>query len=809
MAQRYIRWFDDISMQDVALVGGKNASLGEMYQALTPRGIRVPHGFAVTAEAYRHLLRAGNLAGTMRRQLHGLDTSDLKGLAERGRHLREQILAVPLPQDLEAEIRTAYAKLCAEYGPNSDVAVRSSATAEDLPGASFAGQQESYLNIRGERALFDACRQCFASLFTDRAISYRVDKGFDHFAVALSIGVQKMVRSDVGAAGVLFTLDTETGFPDVVLINSAYGLGESVVKGRVDPDEFLVFKPTLKQGCRPILKRVVGAKHEKLIYSRRTGHPTRVVPVPEEDRQRMSLSDDDVLTLARWGCLIEEHYSTQSGRPTPMDIEWATDGVTGELFILQARPETVHAMVRQSTLDVYRLEEKGRVLVTGKSVGEKIGAGPVRLIRDVEALGDFQPGEVLVADMTDPDWEPTMKMAAAIVTNRGGRTCHAAIVSREIGVPCLVGAGNATAVIATGQPVTVSCAEGETGSVFDGQLKFSKQTIDLGSIPRPRTKIMINVGNPDQAFTLSALPNDGVGLAREEFIISGAIQVHPLALIHFDRVSEGPAKEKIRQLTRGFADRTDFFVEKLAEGVGQIAAAFYPKDVIVRLSDFKTNEYASLLGGEAFEPQEENPMIGFRGASRYYDPRYREGFLLECRAMRKVREEMGLTNVKLMVPFCRTVLEGKKVLEVMAEAGLQRGANGLEVYVMCEIPAIVILTEDFAAEFDGFSIGSNDLTQLTLGLDRDSEIVAHLFDERNPAVTRLVADVIQRARACGRKVGICGQAPSDYPEFARFLVQQGIDSISLNPDTVLKTTQDIVALEQQLAAKTTKLADST
>lgn len=515
MPMRYIRWFEAIGMADVSTVGGKNASLGEMYQALAPRGIRIPHGFAITADAYRHLLKAGKLGEPMRAQLQGLDTGNLKDLAERGRHLRELILAVPLPQDIEAEIRLAYAKLCVEYGPNTDVAVRSSATAEDLPGASFAGQQESFLNIRGERALFDACRQCFASLFTDRAISYRVDKGFDHFAVALSIGVQKMVRSDVGAAGVLFTLDTETGFPDVVLINSAYGLGESVVKGRVDPDEFLVFKPTLKQGCRPILKRVVGAKQEKLVYSRRSGHSTRIVPVPEEERQRMSLSDDDVLTLARWGCLIEDHYSALAGRPTPMDIEWAKDGTTGELFILQARPETVHALVRKSTLDVYRLQEKGRVLVTGKSVGEKIGAGPARLIRDVEALGDFRPGDVLIADMTDPDWEPTMKMAAAIVTNRGGRTCHAAIVSREIGVPCIVGAGNATAVIPTGQPITVSCAEGETGSVYDGMLKFARQTIDVGSIPRPRTKIMINVGNPDQAFTLSALPNDGVGLARE------------------------------------------------------------------------------------------------------------------------------------------------------------------------------------------------------------------------------------------------------------------------------------------------------
>ncbi|MCS7046715.1 MAG: phosphoenolpyruvate synthase, partial [Gemmataceae bacterium] len=762
---------------------------------LTPHGIKVPDGFAITAAAYRHFLRRNRLTEAIRAALAGLDTRNLADLAERGRHLRELLLNAPLPADLEDQIRSAYAQLCAEYGPHTDVAVRSSATAEDLPGASFAGQQESYLAIRGERSLLDACRHCLASLFTDRAISYRVDKGFDHLAVALSIGVQKMVRSDRGAAGVLFTLDTETGFPDVVLINSAYGLGESVVKGRVDPDEFLVFKPTLRAGCRPIIKRVVGGKQERLVYARRGGQSTRVVPVPVEERRRFSITDDDVLQLARWGCLIEEHYSHVQGRPTPMDIEWAKDGLTGELFILQARPETVHALARKATVETYRLLQRGPVLVTGKAVGEKIGAGHARVIRDVEALAEFQPGEVLVADMTDPDWEPTMKMAAAIVTNRGGRTCHAAIVSREIGVPCVVGTQVGTARLATGRPVTVSCAEGEIGTVYDGLLKFERQTLDLGSLPRPRTKIMVNVGNPDQAFSFSSLPNDGVGLARLEFIISSSIQVHPLALVHFDTLPEGPAKERIRELTADYADKTDYFVDRLAEGVAQIAAAFYPKDVIVRLSDFKSNEYAGLIGGETFEPKEENPMLGFRGASRYYDPRYRDGFLLECRAMKKVRETMGLTNVKLMVPFCRTVAEGKKVLAVLAEAGLRRGEQGLEVFVMCEIPANVILAEDFAEIFDGFSIGSNDLTQLTLGLDRDSEIVAHLFDERNPAVKRLIAEVIRRAHACGRKVGICGQAPSDYPEFARFLVECGIDSISLNPDTVVKTTRDLAAME--------------
>jgi len=800
-APRFIRWFRDIDADQVGLVGGKNASLGEMYRELTPRGVRVPNGFAITAEAYRHVLRVGGLGDRIRDLLAGLDTADLAGLADRGRRIREAVLATPLPDDLQQEIREAYAELCREYGPETDTAVRSSATAEDLPTASFAGQQESYLNVRGDRAVLDACRHCLASLFTDRAISYRVDRGFDHLAVALSIGVQKMVRSDLGAAGVLFTLDTESGFPDVVLINSSYGLGESVVKGRVDPDEFLVFKPTLKTGHRPILKRTVGAKQEKLIYAQRLGRSTQVVPVPIDERGRLSLTDDEVLALARWGCLIEDHYSARAGRPVPMDVEWARDGKTGELFILQARPETVHSRAEKTTtLEVYRLEKKGTVLLEGRSIGEKIGSGPVRVVRDVDDLKDFRPGEVLVADMTDPDWEPTMKMAAAIVTNRGGRTCHAAIVSREVGVPCVVGTERATTALTTGTPVTVSCAQGEVGRVYDGALPFRRETLDVGNLPRPRTKVMMNVGDPDQAFTLAALPNDGVGLARIEFIISSAIQVHPLALTRFDALPAGRDRDAIARLTRNHADKAGYFVERLAEGVGRLAAAFYPKDVIVRLSDFKTNEYAGLLGGAAFEPKEENPMIGFRGASRYYDARYKEGFLLECRAMKRVRDEMGLTNVKLMVPFCRTVDEGRRVLDVMAEGGLRRGENGLEVYVMCEIPANVVLTEDFAAIFDGFSIGSNDLTQLTLGLDRDSAIVAHLFDERNPAVMRLVEDVVRRGRACGRKVGICGQAPSDYPEFARFLVRCGIDSISLNPDTVLKTTRDILATERDQPA---------
>ncbi|HEY8505979.1 MAG TPA: phosphoenolpyruvate synthase, partial [Gemmataceae bacterium] len=658
---KFIRWFRDLGIGDVPLVGGKNASLGEMVRELAPKGVRVPDGFAVTAEGYRHFIEKAGLRGRIEEALSGLDTGKLAELAERGRRLREAIRAAPMPDDLAAEIARAYAELCAEYGAEVDTAVRSSATAEDLPTASFAGQQESYLNVRGERALLEAVRDCFASLFTDRAISYRVDKGFDHFAVALSVGVQKMVRSDLAAAGVLFTIDTESGFPDVVLINSAYGLGESVVKGRVDPDEFLVFKPTLKQGKRPILKRAVGAKQEKLVYARGGGRTTRAVPVPPDDRAKLSISDDEVLTLARWGCLIEDHYSAKAGRPTPMDVEWGKDGRSGELFVLQARPETVHSQAGKVTsLEVYRLEGSGEVLLRGRSIGEKIGAGKVRVVHDLDGLHRFQPGEVLVTDMTDPDWEPTMKMAAAIVTNRGGRTCHAAIVSRELGVPCVVGTERATHAVRDGQEVTVSCAEGEVGLVYDGIIPFRRETIDLGTLERPRTKVMLNVGDPDAAFGLSFLPNDGVGLAREEFIISGSVQVHPMALVHFDELPEGEAKRRIAELTRNHPNRPDYFVDKLAEGVARIAAAFYPKDVIARLSDFKTNEYAGLLGGERFEPKEENPMLGFRGASRYYDDRYREGFLLECRAMKKVRSEMGLTNLKLMVPFCRTVEEGKR-----------------------------------------------------------------------------------------------------------------------------------------------------
>jgi pyruvate,water dikinase len=667
-----------------------------------------------------------------------------------------------------------------------------------LPDASFAGQQETFLNVRGGYALIDACKRCFTSLFTDRAISYRADQGFDPIKVALSVGVQRMVRSDLASSGVMFTLDTETGFRDAILINAAYGLGENIVLGNVNPDEYWVFKPTLEAGFRPILQKQLGTKELKLILDpTAVGRMVRNVPVPDEERTRFTLCDDEILQLARWACRIERHYSELRGRLTPMDIEWAKDGLNGELYILQARPETVQAGRSRDTLETYELGRRGEILAHGRSVGTKIASGPVRVIRDAHFLEQFQPGEVLVTDKTDPDWEPVMKRAAAIVTNRGGRTCHAAIVSRELGVPAIVGAGNATEVMLTGDEVTVSCAEGDSGVVYRGRLPFTVRRTDLRTLARPRTKIMMNVGNPGEAFALSFLPNDGVGLAREEFIISNFIKVHPLALLDYRHLTDATLKQQIDVQTCGYADKPRFFVERLAQGAGTIAAAFYPKDVILRLSDFKTNEYANLIGGAAYEPKEENPMIGFRGASRYYHPRYRAGFALECAAVRKVREEMGLTNLKVMVPFCRTVAEGRRVLQEMAQHGLTRGVNGLEVYVMCEIPANVILAREFAEIFDGFSIGSNDLTQLILGVDRDSEIVAPLFDERNAAVKRMIAEVIHVCHERGRKIGICGQAPSDYPDFARFLVDQGIDSISLTPDTVLATTAAI--LEQEKA----------
>jgi pyruvate,water dikinase len=793
-----IRWFDEIGIDDIALVGGKNASLGELYRELVPRGVNVPAGFAVTAEAYRDHLAAGGLERRLQAILAGLDTRDVAALQRCGRQVRQAILAESLPGPLERAIVEAYDRLGGGSAEGVDVAVRSSATAEDLPDASFAGQQETYLNVRGHADLLSACRRCFASLFTDRAISYRAERGFDHFKVALSIGVQRMVRSDLAVSGVMFSIDTETGFRDAVLINAAYGLGENVVQGVVTPDEYCVFKPTLRAGYRPILHKVVGSKEFKLVYDVGGGKGVKNVPVSPGDRTRFAVDDEEILTLARWACTVEDHYSARRGLPTPMDMEWAKDGLTGELFVVQARPETVQAHRRRDVLETYRLKARGPVLARGRSVGEKIAAGPVHVIRSAQQLAEFRDGEVLVAEKTDPDWEPVMKRAAAIVTNSGGRTCHAAIVSRELGLPAVVGAATATDVLASGQPVTVSCAEGEVGFVYGGRLDYAVERVELASLARPKTKIMMNVGNPEEAFALSFIPNDGVGLAREEFIISTYIKIHPLALLDYARLEDADIKGEIDRLTAGYTDKAQFFVDKLAQGVGTIAAAFYPKDVIVRLSDFKSNEYANLIGGRRYEPTEENPMLGFRGASRYYDARYREGFALECRAMKKVRDEMGLRNVKLMVPFCRTVEEGRRVEAEMARHGLRRGEDGLELYVMCEIPSNVIRAEAFAEVFDGFSIGSNDLTQLTLGVDRDSSFVAHLFDERDPAVKELVARVIRAARATGRKIGICGQAPSDYPEFAKFLVEQGIDSISLNPDAVMKTTLRILETEAAL-----------
>ena len=797
--QAEILWFEDIGIEDVPLVGGKNASLGEMFRELTPQGVRIPNGFAITAAAYHDFVENSGVAARLTEILAGLDTRDIADLQRRGLAARQAILDAELPESLQAAILDAYARLSEGLTAPADVAVRSSATAEDLPDASFAGQQETYLNVQGAAALLAACKRCFASLYTDRAISYRVDKGFDAMRIGLSIGVQRMVRSDLAAAGVMFSIDTETGFADAVLINGAWGLGENVVAGSVNPDEFYVFKPTLKQGFRPILRKQLGNKEQKLIYDVGGGKMTRNVAVPTEDRQRFCIDDDDILTLARWACLIEDHYSGKRGSPSPMDMEWAKDGRTGELFIVQARPETVQSRKAAGVIESYRLKGAGgSPLITGRSVGERIAAGPVRVIQSVKDLHRFQAGEVLVADRTDPDWEPSMKQAGAIVTNRGGRTCHAAIVSRELGLPAVVGTERATELLRDGQPVTVSCAEGDTGNVYDGLLPFEVERQSLGDLQRPRTKIMMNVGNPEEAFRLSFLPNDGVGLAREEFIISNSIKIHPKALLDYERLSDPDVKDAIDRLTVGYADKPLFFVERLAQGVAMIAAAFYPNDVIIRMSDFKTNEYANLVGGQPYEPTEENPMIGFRGASRYYDERYRDGFALECRAMKQVRDDMGLTNLKIMIPFCRTVEEARRVLAEMEKHGLKRGENGLEVYVMCELPSNVLLATEFAEVFDGFSIGSNDLTQLTLGVDRDSEIVAHIFDERNPAVMRSIASVIRDAKAAGRKIGICGQAPSDYPEFAEFLVQCGIDSISLNPDAVLRTTLAVLEMEKKI-----------
>ncbi|MEW6705652.1 MAG: phosphoenolpyruvate synthase [Pseudomonadota bacterium] len=796
---KYIRWFSDLSNADVGLVGGKNASLGEMYRELGAQGVRVPNGFAITAEGYRHVLDQADAWPRLQRVLDGLDVNDVDDLARRAEAARDIVYGAALPPDLLSEITEAHARLRAEYGPQATWAVRSSATAEDLPGASFAGQHETFLNISGEAKLQDAVRRCFASLFKDRAISYRAEKGFDHFKVLQSVGVMKMVRSDLASSGVIFTLDTESGFRDVVFITGAYGLGENVVQGTVDPDEFYVFKPTLAQGHRTVLRRKRGSKEIRMVYARAAGRETtRNMPVAREDQERLCLTDDDVLELADAAVRIERHYSQRAGRPTPMDVEWAKDGVDGKLYIVQARPETVASMKPLGLVDEYRLQAKGEVKASGRAVGGGVAAGRARVIADVSQLGQFKPGEVLVADTTMPDWGTVMKMAAAVVTNRGGRTCHAAIVARELGIPAVVGCEDATRRIATGDEVTVSCAEGATGRVYAGLLPFSKTSTDLGALPRPRTHLMVNLGNPDTAFQTALLPTDGVGLARMEFIVAEHIKAHPMALLHPERIGDAKVRAQVERLAGGREPLAEFFVRELAEGVGTIAAAFYPKPVIVRMSDFKTNEYASLLGGRWFEPEEENPMIGFRGASRYTHPAYAEGFALECAAMKRVRDEMGLVNVKLMIPFCRRVAEAQAVLQAMARHGLQRGRDGLEIYVMCEIPNNVIQIDAFAKLFDGFSIGSNDLTQLTLGVDRDSQTVAFDFDERDEGVKALIRQTVEGAHRNARHVGICGQAPSDYPEMAQYLVELGIDSISLAPDTLLATTRHVLAVEQQL-----------
>ena len=799
-ADRYIRWFRDIKLSDIAQVGGKTASLGELYNELGGEGVRVPNGFALTADAYRAMLDADGLRERVGAILSGVTGLDVTAVAAAGAELRRLVATAPMPPGLEAGVIAAYRELGREYGSEPTVAVRSSATAEDLPQASFAGQHESYLGVRGEAALLTACRHCFASIFTDRAIVYRIQNGFDHLSVLLSVAVQKMVVSERASSGVMFTLDPDSGFRDVVLINGAFGLGEAVVQGQLDPDEFWIFKPTLRTGHQSLLKRKIARKAWKLVSG--TGGPERA-EVPAELQLTASLSDEEALALGRLAVGIEEHYSHKAGRSVPMDIEWAKDADDGRLYILQARPETVHRAERRAVIEVFSLTPgiPRERLATGAAIGQRIGVGPTRLLRDPHDLVAFQAGEVLVASMTDPDWEPIMKRAAAIVTDRGGRTCHAAIVSRELGVPCVVGTGNGTEALATGQIVTVSCAEGEAGSVYRGTLPFERKQVDLTTLPKTRTRVMLNVGNPGEAFRLAALPNDGVGLARIEFIIGSFVRIHPLALLHPERVGDTKVRAEIEALTQGYADRGEYFVDRLAEGVGIIAAAFYPKDVIVRLSDFKSNEYAGLLGGRDFEPVEGNPMLGFRGAFRYAHPRYRDAFALECRALRRVREQMGLTNVKLMVPFCRTPREGQSVLDLLAANGLKRGDNGLEVYVMAEIPANAILADAFAALFDGFSIGSNDLTQLVLGVDRDSELVAPEFDELNPAVLSAISSIIDGARRAGRKVGICGQAPSDYPEMVRFLVDKGITSISLNPDAVVRGREAVAAAEAHLRSQ--------
>ena len=792
-----IIWFEALNMKDVPKVGGKNASLGEMIQSLKKGGIRVPDGFATTAKLYRTFLDENDLKNKIESNLQKLANGE-KSLREVGASIRGLFLSGSFPEKAAKDITEAYNQLCVRYGKREvDVAVRSSATAEDLPGASFAGQQETYLNVKGTEQLLDAVKKCFASLFTDRAITYRNDKGFQHMAVALSAGVQKMVRSDKAGSGVMFTIDTETGFPKTIIINAGWGLGENIVQGEINPDRYVVFKPPLEnEKMIPILEKAVGDKAKKLVYSEEAGETTKNVETSEEEREAFVLSDKEILQLARWGCKIEEHY----GRP--MDIEWAKDGESGELYIVQARPETVQSQKESSSLMSYTLKEKGKELVTGVSIGEAIAAGKACKILNPENIDQFEEGSILVTEMTDPDWVPIMKQAAGIITDFGGRTSHAAIVSRELGIPAIVGTEKATDVLETGQEITMSCAEGETGHVYEGILKFEKTKVDIEGIPKTETHIMMNMASPDAAFRWWRLPCEGIGLARMEFIIDNVIKIHPMALVKFESLKDEKVIQEIENLTKGYPDKTHYFVDHLAKGIGRIAAAQFPYPVIVRMSDFKTNEYANLIGGKTFEPEEENPMLGFRGASRYYSDRYREGFILECRAIKQVREEIGLGNIIVMIPFCRTVEEAKRVTEVMAGNGLKRGENGLQIYVMAEIPSNIILAEEFAEYFDGFSIGSNDLTQLVLGIDRDSAELAHLFDERNEAVKKSIQTLIKSAHHSSRKVGICGQAPSDYPDFSAFLVRSGIDSISVNPDSVIQVKKRVAETEKEMGIKT-------
>jgi len=790
-----IRWFEDLTSDDVNEVGSKNASLGEMIQSLKAGQVRVPDGFATTADAYWKFVYQGDLKQKLQEQLEQLEAGR-RSLAEVGPAVRKLFLRTDFPEAVETAIRQAYQDLSQRYGRDElDVAVRSSATAEDLPEASFAGQQETFLNVQGEDDLLEACRRCYASLFTNRAISYRQEKGFDHMQVALSVGVQRMVRSDQGSAGVMFSIDTETGFPDVAIINAAWGLGETVVQGSVTPDQYTVFKPLLKgkdgeeSPFKPIVQKKRGSKEKKMIYANEGSETTTTVETSSQERGRFVLEDDEILQLGRWASTIEAHYGK------PMDMEWAKDGETGELFIVQARPETVQSQKAASTLRTYKLQQKGEQILAGLSIGDAIAAGKVSRILSADDIDQVEDDTILVTEMTDPDWVPIMKRVAGIVTDQGGRTCHAAIVSRELGIPAIVGTGDATRELETGQEVTISCAEGDQGKIYQGILDYESTEVDLSDVPDTKTQIMMNIASPAAAFRWWQLPAQGIGLARMEFIINNIIKIHPMALIHYDDLEDREAWKQIRDLTQGYPDKQRYFVDNLAQGIGRIAASQYPNPVIVRMSDFKTNEYADLIGGEAFEPEESNPMLGFRGAARYTSDRYRQGFDLECRAIKQVREVLGFDNVVVMIPFCRTLEEADGVLAVLAENGLKRGDKGLEVYVMAEIPANVELADLFAERFDGFSIGSNDLTQLVLGVDRDSSELSHLFDERNLAVKRTIKRLLATAQEKGRKVGICGQAPSDYPEFAEFLVENGIDSISLNPDSVIQVKRYIADRE--------------